>query len=64
VAHPLKAAKIALSGPRTTGAFAKDLPIDKQRPAEYVFSKHVEIKLEEIGRAQKNKGAKTAAAVN
>jgi len=29
-----------------------------------VFSKHVEIKLEEIGRMQKNKGAKTAAAVN
>jgi hypothetical protein len=29
-----------------------------------VFSKHVEIKLEEIGRMQKGKGAKTAAVAN
>ena len=62
VAHPLKALGVSLRGPRTEGAYAKDLPIDKQRPAEYVFSKHVEIKLEEIGRAKGNKGAKQAAA--
>ncbi|MGN5477408.1 hypothetical protein ACTMU2_12445 [Cupriavidus basilensis] len=31
---------------------APDIPLDNQRPADYVFSRHVEIKLEEIGRAQ------------
>jgi hypothetical protein len=64
VAHPLKALGVSMRGPRTEGAYAKELPIDKQRPAEYVFSKHVEIKLEEIGRAQKNKSSKTAAAAH
>ncbi|HEY3599192.1 MAG TPA: adenosyl-hopene transferase HpnH [Paraburkholderia sp.] len=65
VAHPLKALKVSLKGPKTTGAFAKDIPLDKQRPAEYVFSRHVEIKIEEIGRtAGKGKKVETAAAVN
>ena len=27
-------------------------PLAKQRPAEYVFSKHVEIKLDELRRAK------------
>jgi hopanoid biosynthesis associated radical SAM protein HpnH len=64
VAHPLKALAVSLRGPRTDGAYAKDLPMDKQRPAEFVFSKHVEIKLEEIGRMKSNKGGKqTTAAV-
>jgi hypothetical protein len=44
VTHPLKAFKVSRNGPKTTGAFAKDIPLDKQRPAEYVFSRHVEIK--------------------
>jgi hopanoid biosynthesis associated radical SAM protein HpnH len=61
VTHPLKALKVAISGPKTTGAFAKDIPLDKQRPAEYVFSRHVEIKLEEIGRTGKGKKVERAA---
>jgi hypothetical protein len=66
VAHPLKALGVSLRGPRTEGAYAKDLPIDKQRPADYVFSRHVEIKLEEIGRAKKSvkKESKQAAAAH
>ncbi|WP_354687878.1 adenosyl-hopene transferase HpnH [Cupriavidus necator] len=51
-AHPLKALGVSLRGVRTTGPMAPDIPLDKQRPAEYVFSRHVEIKLEEIQRAQ------------
>jgi len=51
-----------LRGPKTTGEFVKDIPLDKQRPAEYVFSRHVEIKLEEIGRAGKGKKVQAAAA--
>jgi hopanoid biosynthesis associated radical SAM protein HpnH len=42
VKHPLKAARVALRGPRTEGAMAPEIPLDKQRPAEYVFSRHVE----------------------
>lgn len=55
IAHPLKALKVSMSGIRTEGAFAPDIPIDNQRPAEYVFSRHVEIKLEEIQLAGKGK---------
>jgi len=62
VSHPLKALKVSLRGPKTVGTFAKDLPIDKQRPAEFVFSRHVEIKLEEIGRTGKGKKVETATA--
>jgi hopanoid biosynthesis associated radical SAM protein HpnH len=65
VAHPLKALKVSLSGAKTTGAFVKDIPLDKQRPAEYVFSRHVEIKLEDIKRAGTgNKVQKSAAALS
>ncbi|KIL99890.1 Molybdenum cofactor biosynthesis protein MoaA [Paramagnetospirillum magnetotacticum MS-1] len=33
ISHPLKAAMVALRGPRTEGPFAPDLPLDNQRPA-------------------------------
>jgi hypothetical protein len=64
VAHPLKALKVSLRGPKTTGEFVKDIPLDKQRPAEYVFSRHVEIKLEEIQRTGKGKKVQTATAAH
>ncbi|WER49182.1 adenosyl-hopene transferase HpnH [Cupriavidus sp. WKF15] len=54
-AHPLKALGVSLRGVKTEGAMAPDIPLDKQRPADYVFSRHVEIKLAEIGRAQPRK---------
>ncbi|MGU7784228.1 adenosyl-hopene transferase HpnH [Burkholderia sp. PU8-34] len=60
IAHPLKAFAVSRKGIKTDGAFAPDIPIDKQRPAEYVFSRHVEIKLEEIQRAGKGKLQKPA----
>ncbi|GGC99293.1 adenosyl-hopene transferase HpnH [Undibacterium terreum] len=49
IAHPLKAMGVSLRGVRTKGAMAPDILLDKQRPAEYVFSEHVAIKLSEIG---------------
>ncbi|MBU9633063.1 adenosyl-hopene transferase HpnH, partial [Burkholderia multivorans] len=55
IAHPLKAFAVSRKGVRTDGPFAPDISIAKQRPAEYVFSRHVEIKLEEIQRAGKGK---------
>ncbi|WP_179402771.1 adenosyl-hopene transferase HpnH [Burkholderia guangdongensis] len=60
ISSPLKALKVSMKGVKTDGPFAPDIPIDKQRPAEYVFSRHVEIKLEEIQRAGKGKLQKTA----
>ena len=52
VRHPLKALKVAVAGVRTEGPMAPEIPLDRQRPAEYVFSRHVESRLAEIqGRA-------------
>jgi hypothetical protein len=58
--HPLKALTVALRGVRTDGAMAEDIALDGQRPAEFVFSGHVERKLADIrtGKA----GAETPAA--
>ena len=46
--NPLKLLKIAVSGIRTEGDMAPDIALDKQRPAEFVFSRHVESKIAEI----------------
>ena len=61
VKHPLKALGVALRGVRTDGPMAKDIPLDKQRPAEFVFSRHVERRLEKI-RAHKTVSEESAAA--
>jgi hopanoid biosynthesis associated radical SAM protein HpnH len=41
VARPWKAAWVALRGVRTEGPMAPDVPLDKQRPAQYVFDANV-----------------------
>ncbi|HEX6839883.1 MAG TPA: adenosyl-hopene transferase HpnH [Stellaceae bacterium] len=48
VKHPMKALGVALKGVRSDGAFAAEIPLDKQRPAEYVFSHHVEEAMERL----------------
>ena len=48
VRNPIKAAVVALRGPRTEGAMAADVPLDGQRPAEFMFSRHVEQAMEKI----------------
>jgi hopanoid biosynthesis associated radical SAM protein HpnH len=50
VRNPLKAAMVSLRGIRTEGDMAPDIRLDRQRPAEYVFSQHVQRKLAEIRR--------------
>ena len=62
IAHPLKALGVSLRGVRTKGPMAPDIDLDKHRPAEYVFSRHVEIKLNEIGRSKAGKPAANDAA--
>jgi hopanoid biosynthesis associated radical SAM protein HpnH len=61
VKHPLKALGVAIRGVRTDGPMTTDIPLDKQRPAEFVFSRHVERRLEKI-RAQKAVSEESAAA--
>jgi hopanoid biosynthesis associated radical SAM protein HpnH len=51
IAHPLKALAVSLRGVRTDGPMAPEIPLEGQRPAEYVFSRHVERKLAEINEA-------------
>ncbi|HST75228.1 MAG TPA: adenosyl-hopene transferase HpnH [Acetobacteraceae bacterium] len=48
VRKPWKAAAQAMRGIRTEGAMAAEIPLDRQRRAEYVFSRHVEQAMAEI----------------
>ena len=50
--NPVKALAVHLRGVRTDGPMAAEIPLDKQRPAEFTFARHVESKLREI-RAEK-----------
>ena len=52
VKKPWKAALVALKGIKTDGPMAPEIPLDGQRPAEYVFSRHVEQRLAEIAEAE------------
>ena len=60
--HPLQALWVALRGPRTDGPMAPEIPLEAQRPAQYVFSSQVQQKLSEIRVAEaQEKAAKRAA---
>jgi hopanoid biosynthesis associated radical SAM protein HpnH len=63
---PLKAIKVALRGPRTDGPMAPEIPLDNQRPAQYLFSDQVQLRLSEIRAAEAQektrKSAKAASA--
>ena len=48
VRHPWKALRTLLNGVRTEGPMAPEISVSGQRPAQYVFTNHVEKKLEEI----------------
>jgi hopanoid biosynthesis associated radical SAM protein HpnH len=48
VKHPWKMIPIARRGVKTSGPMAPDIPLDHQRPAQFIFSRHVEQKLAEI----------------
>ncbi|MCS6890628.1 MAG: adenosyl-hopene transferase HpnH [Rhodovarius sp.] len=47
-ARPWKALMVALRGPRTEGPMAPEIDLSRQRPAEYVFSAHVQKALAEM----------------
>jgi hypothetical protein len=47
ISHPLKLFKLR-KGVKTDGAMAPEVDMSNQRPAQYVFSRHVQEKLSEI----------------
>ncbi len=55
VKNPLKALRVAINGVTTEGDMVPEISLEHQRPAEYVFSRHVEQSLERI-RHQKKAG--------
>jgi hypothetical protein len=60
VKNPLKALKVAVMGVTTEGDMAPEILLDNQRPAEFVFSRHVETAVTAI--REQNKGRKRVAA--
>jgi hypothetical protein len=49
------ALKVALRGIRTEGPMAPDIPLDRARPAEYVFEKQVQ---EQVALLHRDKDAR------
>jgi len=60
--RPWQAAWTAVRGVQTTGPMAAEIPLNGQRPAEYVFSRHVDEMLASIHVAEKARGSSTPAA--
>jgi hopanoid biosynthesis associated radical SAM protein HpnH len=48
-ANPLKSLWISMRGVRTQGPMAPEISLDGQRPAQYVFSRHVQQALAKLG---------------
>jgi len=48
VKSPLKTMATVLRGPKLTGPMAPEIDLSKQRPAEYMFSRHVQEKMAEL----------------
>jgi hopanoid biosynthesis associated radical SAM protein HpnH len=60
VRKPWKMLKVELGGIRTEGEMAPDITLDGQRPAEYVFSQHVQQAMERLRHAPPKEAAGTA----
>lgn len=59
--RPWRALWVALRGIRVSGPMAPEIPLDRQRPAQYVFSQQVQEKLSEFRRAEAETRTKKAA---
>ncbi len=56
VRSPVKTMMTALRGPKLTGPMAPEIDLAGQRPADYVFSRHVQDKMAELKHAKPGKG--------
>ncbi|HEY5083412.1 MAG TPA: adenosyl-hopene transferase HpnH, partial [Rhizomicrobium sp.] len=61
IRHPLKSLPVMFKGVKTEGPMAPDIDLSHQRPAEFVFSRHVEKKMSEV-RSGKSDTAEVRAA--
>jgi hypothetical protein len=52
VRKPWKMLRVELQGVRTEGPMAPEISLEHQRPAEYVFSRHVQESLEQLKHAK------------
>ena len=52
VTHPLAALSVSLRGIKTDGAMAPEISLDHQRPAEFVFSRHVQDAMDRLAHAK------------
>ena len=55
---------VAVRGVRTEGPMAPEIPLEAQRPAQFVFSDQVQMKLSEIRAAETREKAARAATLN
>jgi hopanoid biosynthesis associated radical SAM protein HpnH len=62
VRHPLKAFRVGRRGVRTEGPMAPEIPLENQRPAEYVFDRLVRDELETSPEAESRPGTRSHAA--
>ena len=58
---PVSAVRVALAGLRTEGEMAPEIPLDRQRPAQYIFSEQVQLRLSEIRAAEAQEKARKSA---
>ena len=56
VSNPLSALWTSIRGVRTDGPMASEISLTQQRPAQYVFSRHVDKMLHEIHEAKSEAG--------
>jgi hypothetical protein len=54
VKHPWKTLPILMRGVKTQGPMAPEIDLSNQRPAEFVFSRHVDKKMSEIRAGNSN----------
>jgi len=59
VAHPIKALKVFLKGYKTSGGMAPEIPLDNQRPAEFVFEGLVKTLTQKREDKESNRKSKT-----
>ncbi len=62
VKRPWKALVTSFRGPRTEGPMVEDISLDGQRPAEYVFSDHVQAAMSKLSHAKPGGSTPAAAA--
>jgi hopanoid biosynthesis associated radical SAM protein HpnH len=61
IRNPLKALAVGLRGVRTDGPMAPEIPLAGQRPAQYVFQRHVESAMAKLHQAKARPQASAAA---